>query len=189
MCGIVGMYNVPDASRSMFTCLLLHQHRGQDSSGVTFCDGKEFLGGISYTAMGMVAEHKTTWPFPEEEILVGVGQVRYGTAGARASLENAQPFLVQTDLGPFSMAHNGEMPEFEQVRAKLQVQGAVFSSTADTEVIAQSIAVQAKTAGTMQEAMRDALSTLKGAYSLVMSTPSALIGYRDPWGYRPLSLG
>ena len=189
MCGIAGMYNVPDASRSMFTCLLLHQHRGQDSSGVTFTDGKKFLGGISHTALGMVAEHKATWPLPKEKILVGVGQVRYGTAGARASLENAQPFLVQTDLGPFSIGHNGDTPGFEQLRTKLEAQGAVFSSTADTEVIAQSIAVQAKTAGTMQEAMRDTLSALRGAYALVMSTPSALVGCRDPWGYRPLSLG
>lgn len=190
MCGIVGVYNVSNVPNTILESLLLLQHRGQETSGIALADGTGFLEPAPHRVLGTVAEYERDWPgFVSKDVLLGTGHVRYGTSGEHSSLANAQPFVLQTPLGPFSIAHNGDTPGFEKMRGKLQSRGAEFFSTADTEVIGQEIVARTETAETMQEAMLEALAGIKSAFSLVMSTPSSLVGCRDPYGYRPLSLG
>ncbi len=115
-----------------------------------------------------------------------IGHVRYSTAG-ESSLRNAQPFCATTDGGPVSIAHNGNLVNALTIRRELEGRGAIFSSSADSEVIVHLLARSRE--GTLEERLIDALSRVKGAFSLVMLTDDALIAARDPWGFRPLVLG
>jgi amidophosphoribosyltransferase len=120
---------------------------------------------------------------------LGAGHVRYGTSGTHSTLENAQPFVIQTKLGPFSIVHNGDIPGFEEEKKRLLGKGETFLSSADTEVLAREIASRAGETETLRDVMLEAMAEFRGAFSLVLTTPSALIGARDPFGYRPLSIG
>jgi len=189
MCGVVGVYNVSDVLNTNLDGLHMVQHRGQDAVGVALSDGKSFIPNSPSRILGLVGDYKA-WPgLLPEKILLGTGHVRYATSGVHASIENAQPMIISTRWGPFTIAHNGDTPEFEEQRARLEKEGAKFLSTADTEVLGESIAKQAETALTLQDAMLEVLADFKGAFALVMSTASSLIGCRDPFGYRPLSIG
>ncbi|MDP4007452.1 MAG: amidophosphoribosyltransferase [bacterium] len=190
MCGIVGVHSIVDAPKAILEALLMLQHRGQEASGIALADGKEFMEPAPHRVLGTVSEFERDWPgFVPKKALLGIGHVRYGTSGEHSSLANAQPLVLSSSLGPFSIAHNGDTPGFEEMQEKLQSRGVKFLSTADTEVIGQEIVARAETVETMQEAMLEALAGIKGAFALVMATPSALVGCRDPLGYRPLSLG
>lgn len=189
MCGVVGVYNVSNVLNTNLDGLHMVQHRGQDAVGVALSDGKSFIPNSPSRILGLVGDYKA-WPgLLPEKILLGTGHVRYATSGVHASIENAQPMIISTRWGPFTIAHNGDTPEFEEQRARLEKEGAKFLSTADTEVLGESIAKQAETALTLQDAMLEVLADFKGAFALVMSTASSLIGCRDPFGYRPLSIG
>ena len=190
MCGVVGAYNISSVPNTVLEGLLMLQHRGQETTGMVLADGKRFIEPAPHRVLGTVVRVREEWggPIPTN-VLVGVGHARYGTSGAHASMENAQPFVIPTALGPFSIAHNGDTPGFEGMKRELQRKGVSFLSSADTEVLAKVIALKAETTETLREAMLEALAELRGAFSLVMATPSKLIGCRDPRGYRPLSLG
>jgi amidophosphoribosyltransferase len=115
-----------------------------------------------------------------------VGHVRYSTSG-ETSLRNAQPFYATTDGGPVAIAHNGNLVNAVPIRSELEGRGAIFSTTSDSEVIVHLLARSREP--TAEERLIDALSRVKGAFSLVMLTDDALIAARDPYGFRPLTLG
>lgn len=183
MCGIVGIYNNPEASKLAYLCLYALQHRGQESGGITTSTGTELK---THKAMGMVNDI-----FHEKELatLTGpyaIGQVRYSTAGA-SELKNAQPFVIDFAEGPLAVVHNGNLTNAMTLRRQLEKEGAVFQSTMDTEVIMHLIA--RSTRQTLEEKIIDALSKVMGAYCLVFLSKDKMIAARDPKGFRPLVLG
>jgi amidophosphoribosyltransferase len=184
-CGVFGVHGHPEAANITYLGLYALQHRGQESTGIVTNPG----GGREHRvhrAMGLVADvfsEKTLEKLPGRH---AIGHVRYSTAGA-SQIANAQPFCATTDAGPVAIAHNGNLVNALSIRRELEGRGAIFSSTADSEVIVQLLARSRE--GTPEERLIDALSRVKGAFSLAVLTADALIAARDPHGFRPLSLG
>jgi amidophosphoribosyltransferase len=182
-CGVFGVHGHPEAANIVYLGLYALQHRGQESAGIVSVSGREHY---VHRAMGLVADifnEKTLEKLPGRH---AIGHVRYSTAG-ESELRNAQPFCATTDSGPVSIAHNGNLVNALAIRRELEGRGAIFSTTADSEVIVQLLARSRER--TQEERLIDALSRVKGAFSLVLMTSDSLIAARDPHGFRPLSLG
>ncbi len=182
-CGIFGIYGNEKASEHVFYGLYGLQHRGQEGAGIAVSDGKRIIFEKGY---GYVSEI-----FGEENLkrLKGVhaiGHVRYSTHG-ESSPRNIQPFVIEGYRGSIAIAHNGNLVNAVQLRKKLEEEGAIFQSTSDTEIILHLIA--RSKADNIEDAIIDALSKVKGAYSLLFLTPMAIYSARDPHGFRPLSIG
>ncbi|MAG30443.1 MAG: amidophosphoribosyltransferase [Deltaproteobacteria bacterium] len=182
-CGVFGIHGDEDAARLTYLGLYALQHRGQESCGIVASNGKEH---IAHRAMGLVAD---TF---EAEILDrlrgrhAIGHVRYSTAGG-SMLRNAQPICANTDGGPVSIAHNGNLVNAGVIRRELEGRGAIFGSTSDSEVLLHLLARSRE--AHMEDRFIDAISRVKGAYSVILLTDDALIAARDPHGFRPLSIG
>jgi amidophosphoribosyltransferase len=136
--------------------------------------------------MGLVADTFNESVLSKLPGRFAIGHVRYSTAGG-SQLRNAQPFCATTDAGAVALAHNGNLVNAPAIRRELEGRGAIFSTTADSEVIVQLLARSRE--HSVEERLIDALSRVKGAWSLVMLTPDGLVAARDPHGFRPLSLG
>jgi amidophosphoribosyltransferase len=183
MCGVIGIYGHPEASKLAYLGLHALQHRGQESAGIVSSDGQNLHW---VREMGHVGEI-----FTEERLrgLPGssaIGHVRYSTTGDSAS-RNAQPLAVNYAQGSIAIAHNGNLVDAANQRSRLEDQGSIFQSTSDTEIILHLIAHSRE--GDLPARIADALRTVHGAYSLAFLTESSLIAVRDPLGIRPLSLG
>ncbi|HTF34354.1 MAG TPA: amidophosphoribosyltransferase [Myxococcota bacterium] len=182
-CGVFGVHGHAEAAHITYLGLYALQHRGQESAGIVASNGHEHL---AHRGMGLVAD-----VFDEAKLakLPGrhaIGHVRYSTAG-ESTLRNAQPFCATTDGGPVAIAHNGNLVNAVLIRRELEGRGAIFSSTVDSEVIVHLLARSRE--GALEDRLIDALSRVKGAFSLLMLTDDALIAARDPFGFRPLVLG
>ncbi|MFQ5897707.1 MAG: amidophosphoribosyltransferase [Candidatus Methylomirabilia bacterium] len=182
-CGIVGVWGHPEAANVAYLGLYALQHRGQESAGIAAAEGQLLH---LERGMGWVAD-----VFTRERLrrLAGhraIGHVRYSTAGT-STLKNAQPIVANTALGAVAVAHNGNLVNAEALKAALERDGAVFQSSSDTEVIVHLLA-RAEGAS-IEEQLPLALGRVSGAYSLLLLTPEAMIAVRDPYGFRPLSLG
>jgi len=183
-CGVFGIYGTGDAAAH--TALGLHalQHRGQEAAGIVSCDEGKFF---ADRALGLVGDH-----FSSHDVISklrgasAIGHNRYSTTG-ETLLRNVQPFFADLSLGGFALAHNGNLTNAMALRRELIARGSIFASTSDTEVIIHLVALSAGT--TYEERVVEALKRVEGAYSLVMLSPTALIGVRDPNGVRPLVLG
>jgi amidophosphoribosyltransferase len=183
MCGIFGIANHPDASQMTYLGLYALQHRGQESTGISSSDGDQVY---THKAMGYVAD-----VFSEDVIkkLRGsnaIGHTRYSTAGDSCE-GNAQPIVVKCTYGTVSLVHNGNLINAVSLREDLERQGSIFQSTSDSEVILHLLG-RSQT-GELLDALGETLSKVQGAFSLLMLTEDALIGVRDPNGFRPLCLG
>ena len=183
MCGVFGIQGHGEAAHITYLGLYALQHRGQESAGIVASNGREQL---VHRGMGLVADVFSEATLAKLPGRHAIGHVRYSTAG-ESSLRNAQPFCATTDGGPVSIAHNGNLVNALTIRRELEGRGAIFSSSADSEVIVHLLARSREV--TLEERLIDALSRVKGAFSLVMLTDDALIAARDPWGFRPLVLG
>jgi len=182
-CGVFGIFGHPEASHLTYLGLYALQHRGQESAGIVTSDHGEPK---SHKGMGLVAE---TFDQGRLEALLGnaaVGHVRYSTTGS-SLLKNAQPFLVQHSQSFLAIAHNGNLVNARELKDKLETRGSIFQSTMDSEIFVHLIA-RSKKLGYMEKT-RQALSQLRGSYSVILLTENALIGARDPRGFRPLCLG
>ena len=182
-CGVFGVHGHAEAANITYLGLYALQHRGQESCGIVSTTGREHY---VHRAMGLVADafgEKTLEKLPGRH---AIGHVRYSTSG-ESQIRNAQPFCATTDGGAVAIAHNGNLVNANTIRHELEGRGAIFSTTADSEVIVQLLARSRE--HSLEERLIDALSRVKGAFSLVMLTPDALIAARDPHGFRPLSLG
>ena len=159
------------------------QHRGQESAGIASADGTQIR--VS-KAMGYVNEAFDVDTLGRLPGSIAVGHVRYSTAG-ESRLANAQPIVVDSVHGQLAVAHNGNLVNAGEVRDALVREGAIFQTNSDTEVVVHLFA-RAKAEGS-EAAIIEAISQVRGAFSLVMMTKDRLIGVRDPHGFRPLALG
>lgn len=191
MCGIVGVFNHPQASVLSYYGLHALQHRGQEASGIVSVYQEEGSGkprfGI-HKGEGLVLD-----VFSDHSLFsttlrgtAAIGHNRYSTTGS-TSLANIQPFQFNYTGGLFALAHNGNLTNTRQLRNQLKTDGAIFQTTTDSEVFMHLIARSKKT--TQIDQIRDAVQQAKGAYSLVMLSDTALYAARDPNGFRPLCIG
>jgi len=183
MCGIVGIYNHLEASKMAYLSLYALQHRGQESAGIASSDGKQIFANIQ---MGLVADIFNLENLSRLKGSTAIGHVRYSTAGV-SHVKNAQPLVINYAKGQITLAHNGNLINAGEWRAKLEKEGSIFQTSSDSEVIMHLIA--RANGRPLEDAIRYALSKVKGAYSLLIMTPEKMIAVRDPWGVRPLCLG
>ena len=183
-CGVFGIYGYPEAAAVTHHALIALQHRGQESAGIVTSNGKEL---IIHKGMGLVND-VFDQPASLEKLhgQVAIGHVRYSTTGS-SNLGNAQPILVSTRKGGLALAHNGNFVNADPLRAELENEGAIFSTTVDTEVLAHLIMRGKKE--TLEEGLIHALGQLHGGYALLVLSHDKLIAVRDPHGIRPLQLG
>jgi len=190
-CGVFGAYDFVggDVSSTIYYGLLALQHRGQESCGIAVSDTSGPKGRVlSSKDMGLVNEAFTPEALEKLKGDIGVGHVRYSTAGS-STRENAQPLVLNYVKGMLGLAHNGNLINTPELRKELAYTGAIFQTTIDSEVIAYYIARERLNSKSVEEAVGRAMGKIKGAYSLVVMSPRKLIGARDPYGFRPLCIG
>lgn len=190
-CGVFGIYDFDgnEVSSSIYYGLLALQHRGQESCGIAVSDTNGPKGKVrSYKDMGLVNEAFTPEIVETLTGNIGVGHVRYSTAGS-STRENAQPLVLNYVKGTLGLAHNGNLINAPELRKELEYTGAIFQTTIDSEVIAYHIARERLNSNSVEEAVGRAMQKIKGAYSLIVMSPRKLIGARDPFGFRPLCIG
>ena len=190
-CGVFGMYDLSgdDVASTIYYGLFALQHRGQESCGIAVSDTMGPKGKvISHKGMGLVNEVFTQENLEVMRGNIGVGHVRYSTAGA-STRENAQPLVLNYVKGTLALAHNGNLINAGELRHDLEYTGAIFQTTIDSEVIAYHIARERLNSATVEEAVGRACRKIKGAYALVVMSPRKLIGARDPYGFKPLCIG
>lgn len=190
-CGVFGMYDLDgkNVASSIYYGLFSLQHRGQESCGIAVSrtDGPVRNSAVC-KGMGLVNEVFDAESLENMHGDIGVGHVRYSTAGASIA-QNTQPLVLNYIKGTLSVAHNGNLVNAVKLRRELELNGAIFQTSIDSEVIAYLIARERLKAGKAEEAVKRAVARLKGAYSLVVASPRKLIGARDPFGFRPLCIG
>jgi amidophosphoribosyltransferase len=182
-CGLFGVFGHPEAARLTYLGLYALQHRGQESAGIVASDGTRLR---VQKGMGLVNDIFTDAildTLPGERAL---GHVRYSTAGDTVAA-NAQPILIECHRGPIALAHNGNLVNALILRHELEAAGSIFQSTSDTEVILHLYARSHRER--LEDAIAATLTKVMGAFTLLFLTPDALVGVRDPWGFRPLVLG
>ena len=182
-CGLFGIWNHTEAANVAYLGLYALQHRGQESAGIAATDGHAFH---VEKAMGWVADVFSRDRLKRLPGHRAIGHVRYSTAGS-SNLRNAQPITGTTAHGPVAIAHNGNLINAEELRRQLEADGAVFQSSSDTEVILHLLA--RSEGGTLVDRLARALTQVKGAYTLLLLTPTSVITVRDPSGFRPMTLG
>ena len=187
-CGVFGVItrSGEDVVPMTYRALYALQHRGQESCGIAVNDDGVITG---YKDVGLVNEVFT------EDVMrklpagqMAIGHCRYGTTGGRTR-ENAQPIVIRHIKGGMALAHNGNLTNASELRTQLELNGAIFSSTSDSEVISYVITRERLRTGSIEEAVCSAMDSLKGAYSLAIMSPRKLIAARDPLGFRPLCIG
>jgi amidophosphoribosyltransferase len=190
-CGVFGIYGNKEAALQTYYGLHALQHRGQEASGIVTRELTE-QGKIHFNLFkgdGLVSE-----VFADQTLLThtlignsAIGHNRYSTTGSSKSKKNIQPFHVNYRMGNLAVAHNGNLTNEKALREELVNEGAIFQTTSDTEVILHLIARSKLT--DQIEQVREALQKIEGAFSLVILTDNHLIAARDPYGFRPLSIG
>ncbi len=183
-CGVIGVWSA-DGPAAPLAHLGLYslQHRGQESAGIAAGDGTQT---ILHKGMGLVAQ-----VFDQTQVAAlrghqAVGHVRYSTMGS-ARIENAQPLLVPSPWGDLALAHNGNLINAPALRADLEAAGVRFTSTTDSEVIAQLIATAP--VGALEDAIGYCMARIDGAYTVTAMAGGVVVGFRDAYAIRPLVLG
>ena len=184
MCGIFGVRGHPEAAELVHLGLYSLQHRGQESAGIVTVDDTTRAHAVR--SMGLVSEGIDESEMRQLQGSTGIGHTRYSTAGSSV-LANAQPVLASVRGGAVALAHNGNLTNATELRQELEDDGAIFSSTMDSEVIVHRIA--RSRAERPEERLADALAGVEGAYSLLVLVGDTLLAARDPRGWRPLVMG
>ena len=187
MCGIAGVYGQSNAANLVANALFAVQHRGQESCGISVSDGKAIR---LRKRMGLVKD-----AFPQEELdklhgHIAIGHVRYPTRGASTEF-NSQPHLTETLSGPcYSLASNGDLVNYNDIRRMLEDKGVYFMSSNDGELILRYIVYKVERENlAVVDAIKSFMKEVKGAYSTVFVAKGELYVFRDPHGFRPLSWG
>ncbi len=183
MCGIIGVSNHPEAAKIAFLGLYALQHRGEEAAGIASYDDKSIH---LVKAPGLVADAFNASSLETLKGNAAIGHCRYSTTGS-SNTKNIQPFLVTHKKRPIAVAHNGNLTNTETLYQQLEEDGSIFQTTMDSEVIVHLIA-RAKN-GDLKKCFVEVLTKLEGAYSLVFLVEDAIVGARDPHGFRPLCLG
>ena len=187
-CGVFGILSnqKENLGKLVYYGLYALQHRGQESCGIVVNDDGVFS---SYKDLGLVSEvfSRDTLAHLSEGTMA-VGHVRYGTTGGTIR-NNCQPIEVNHQKGKMALAHNGNLSNALELRDKLELSGAIFHTTSDTETIAYMITRERLTAPSIEDAVSHAMNALEGAYSLILMSSAKMIAVRDPYGFRPLCYG
>ncbi|HOM27648.1 MAG TPA: amidophosphoribosyltransferase [bacterium] len=184
-CGIVGIFNLKKISEYLYFSLFSLQHRGQESCGIVFSDFNDVF---IHKGMGLISDVFSRFDFTKykEKLGFGIGHVRYSTTG-NPDIKNIQPFIVEYKGRIYAIAHNGNLVNSYNLRKKLEEEGTLFQTTLDTEIIMHLIFKSKKEK--FEDKLKEALSEIKGAFSLVLFTPDGIYAIKDPNGFRPLCLG
>ena len=183
MCGIVGIYNVPEASK--IAALGIHglQHRGQEGAGIISYDKEFHIHGDYGRVDHIFSSDKVIKNLPGS---TAIGHVRYSTTGGTGK-NNVQPLFYNLDFGGFAIAHNGDFTDSAYWREKLSKEGAIFQTSTDTEIIPHLIA---RTKGIDPvDRLLTVLNKVNGAFSIIALMDNKLVVARDPYGFRPLVIG
>jgi len=183
MCGIVGVYGHPEAANITYLGLHALQHRGQESAGIVTSDGNKFQ---MSRQMGLVGDAFNRDEMQKLPGHLAIGHVRYSTSGG-SYLRNAQPFAVEYAHGSVAVAHNGNLVNAPDLRRRLELDGSIFQSSSDSEVIVHLLARGREP--DIETRIVNALRQVEGAYSLCFLSEEKLVAVRDPRGFRPLLLG
>jgi amidophosphoribosyltransferase len=181
-CGIFGIYGDEDTATLIYLGLYALQHRGQESAGIVVSDGTSVM---SHKGMGLISDVFRDQQLPNWKGSMGIGHVRYSTTGS-SILRNAQPFLVEQIDRIFALGHNGNIVNVAKLRRSLESKGAIFQTSADSELIAH---LMMHKKGDLEERLVKVFADLRGAWSIVMLTPEGVLAARDPRGIRPLCIG
>ena len=187
-CGVFGVMSTKreNVAGIAYYGLYAVQHRGQESCGIVVNDDGVFS---SYKDLGLVSE-----VFSKDTLAhlsagnMAVGHVRYGTTGG-TTRNNCQPIEVNHQKGKMALAHNGNLSNALELRDKLELSGAIFLTTSDTETIAYVVTRERLVTPSIEEAVSNAMYSLEGAYSLILMSATKMIAVRDPYGFRPLCYG
>tara|TARA_B100000686_G_scaffold296524_1_gene328156 strand:+ start:1137 stop:2534 length:1398 start_codon:yes stop_codon:yes gene_type:complete len=182
-CGVVGVFNHPEAANLTYLGLYALQHRGQESAGIVSCDQDRFHVEVGMGLVADVFDAKKLRKLPGK---MAVGHNRYSTTGI-SRVKNAQPCLIEYRGGALALSHNGNIVNADLIKKELESNGAIFQSTNDSEVILHLIARSKR--NSFLDSVTEALSQVKGAYSILLMTDNQIIAARDPHGFRPLCLG
>ena len=182
-CGVFGVWGHPEAAQLTYYGLHSLQHRGQEGAGMVLNKNYKLVG---VKGEGLVAEVFTEERMKDINGQAAIGHVRYATAGG-GGYENVQPLLFHFQEDSMALAHNGNLINATQLKTQLEVQGSIFQTTSDTEVVAHLI----RRAGfsSLKNRVKNALSLVKGAYAFLVMGEREMIVAMDPYGLRPLSLG
>ena len=182
-CGVFGIFShSEDVALNTYWGLYALQHRGQESTGIVVTDGRTMK---VKKGMGLVPDVYKDG-VGDLQGFAAIGHVRYSTTGASMAY-NIQPLKVYFDGGNLALSHNGNLTNAGQLRANLAKEGAVFTTTVDTEVVLTLIAYSARK--TIEERVAEAVMQIRGAYAMLFMTDNKIIAVRDPYGFRPLVLG
>ena len=182
-CGIFAVYGNLNAANLTYFGLYALQHRGQESAGIISFDGKHIF---EHKAMGLVPDVFTEPILAKLKGHMAIGHVRYSTVGS-SLLINAQPFRANIAGQNISLAHNGNIINSHIIRKNLEDSGSIFQTTMDSEVVLHLIARNIKNG--IENAVIEAMKSIKGAYSMSIMTKDSIVAFRDPNGFRPLSIG
>ena len=182
-CGIFGLYGDEDAAHLTYLGLYSLQHRGQESTGICTGDGTRMRWKVG---MGLVGDFFREQSLAELRGHIGVGHNRYSTTG-RVSIKNAQPIVVDCKAGRLAIAHNGNIVNAVELRDEMEADGHIFQSTSDSEIVLHRVARSKKE--TLPEMIAEAVTGIRGAFSLIIMAKDRIFAYRDPHGFRPLCLG
>ena len=187
-CGVFGVISPKpvDVANISYYGLYALQHRGQESCGIVVNDDGVFVSHKDPGLVGDVFSNDILSALPSGTM--AVGHVRYGTTGG-TNRNNCQPIEGNHQKGRMALAHNGNLSNAAKLRNELELSGAIFHTTSDTETIAYIVTRERLNAPSIEDALSRAMNTLDGAYSLVLMSPQKLICARDPYGFRPLCYG
>jgi amidophosphoribosyltransferase len=186
MCGIVGVFGDPEASKLSYLGLFALQHRGQEACGIASINGDNIP--HVYKSTGLVGDKFKPAVLERIRGDRSIGHVRYSTAGSKqqSSLQEVQPFIFSGSFGAVAVAHNGNLTNAVSMRAALEKDGSIFQSNSDSEIFMHLIA--RSKASTILESIFDSMRQVKGAYALIILTPDRMFAIRDIYGMRPLSV-
>lgn len=183
-CGVIAVCSPSENVATMtYFGLYALQHRGQESAGIAVSDGKQIE---KHKGLGLVSQIFNEANLSQLKGYLSIGHTRYSTTGS-SSLRNAQPFLVDTQHGPLAMAHNGNLTNAAELRSELLKRGVGLAMTSDSGVMTMMLA--GSSGDTWDERLKNTMPKWRGAYSLVILTQDKVFAVRDPWGFRPLSIG
>jgi len=182
-CGIFGVFGVTDPARNIYNGLFALQHRGQEGAGIVVSNGQQIK---SAKGMGLVQDLATRKEFQDLQGHLGIGHVRYSTTGSSRP-QNVQPLIVECIDGIWAIAHNGNLTNALELRKSYQEAGAIFQTSTDSEVLVHLIADPMFRSRPRR--VERALAELQGAFSFLLMTKDCVMAARDPFGFRPLSIG
>ena len=190
-CGVFGIYSLAgdNVAEDIYYGLVALQHRGQEAAGIAVSDTEGPMGNLSIKKdMGLVSEVFSQKTLEGMRGNIGVGHVRYSTTGG-SSIENAQPIAMNYIKGSLALVHNGNIVNASELKEQQMYRGLAHYTTSDTEVLAYEIIGERVKSPTIEDAIKNTASKLRGGYAVVVNSPRKLIGMRDPFGIKPLILG